>query len=68
MVTLDGSTPSIGNGTSYSAPLSISITSTLKAVAVKIGLEDSDVAVVTYTVYASPYNLKFRVPNSLNLS
>lgn len=46
--TLDGTLPS-ASSTSYSSPISISSTTTLKAVAIKSGLADSDISNLTYT-------------------
>ena len=54
--TTDGSTPSPSNGTRYTTPLPISAGATVKAVAVSAG-RTSDVASVTYSVYASPYDI-----------
>lgn len=48
--TTDGSTPSAGNGTTYTVPLEFSTTTTLRAVAVKDGWADSPVASATYLV------------------
>jgi len=46
--TTDGSEPNIGS-TLYTEPFSISATTTVKAVATKEGMEDSDVATQTFT-------------------
>ena len=46
--TLDGSAPTASSAT-YSAALEVSATTTIKAIAVKEGLTDSDVASATYT-------------------
>jgi parallel beta-helix repeat protein len=48
--TTDGSTPTSTTGTLYSGPVTISVTSTLKAIAFKIGLSDSGVTSGTYTI------------------
>ena len=48
--TTDGSTPSETAGTLYSGPVSISSTTTLKAIAFKSGDTDSSVASATYTI------------------
>lgn len=50
--TTDGSTPSAGGGTStlYSSAVSITVTTTLKAIAVKSGMTDSTVTSDTYTI------------------
>ena len=47
--TTDGSTPSSSNGTLYEEPFEISATTTIKAIAVKNGATDSEVAEATYT-------------------
>ena len=48
--TTDGSTPSQTNGTVYSSPVNISVTTTLKAIAYKAGMSDSSVTSGTYTI------------------
>jgi hypothetical protein len=48
--TTDGTTPTSSVGTLYSGQVSISTTTTLKAIAYKSGLTDSDVASGTYTI------------------
>ena len=48
--TIDGSTPTATTGTLYSAPVTISATTTLKAIAYKSGLTDSAVTSATYTI------------------
>ena len=47
--TTDGTTPSSSNGTLYDDPFSIDETTTIKAIAVKAGASDSEVAEATYT-------------------
>ena len=59
--TTNGSTPSQTNGTIYSSPVSISSTTTLKAIAYKSGMADSTVTTATYTInlpgyYCDPVN------------
>ena len=49
--TTDGTTPSSTVGTVYSSPVSISSTTTLKAIAYKTGLSNSSVTSGTYTIY-----------------
>ena len=51
--TTDGTTPSSMNGTTYSGTFTISSTTTIKAIACKNGMSDSDVASITY-VNTSP--------------
>lgn len=48
--TTDGSTPTQSIGTVYSTPVSITTTSTLKAIAYKTGMTDSTVTSATYTI------------------
>ena len=49
--TTDGSTPT-SSSTTYSTPISITEAKTIKAIAVKQGLNDSDVLTVAYTISA----------------
>lgn len=51
--TTDGSVPTIADGTKYSAALTISATSELKAIAIKNGMVPSDVITETYTITAA---------------
>jgi unsaturated rhamnogalacturonyl hydrolase len=51
--TVDGSTPTSTTGTLYSGPVSISSTTTLKAIAYESGLTDSTVTTATYTISSS---------------
>ena len=48
--TTDGTDPSSTNGTVYSAPISVSTTTTIKAIAIKEGLPNSAIATATYTI------------------
>lgn len=48
--TTDGTTPSSSNGTLYTAAIPVSETTTIKAIAVKTGCNDSQVAEATYTI------------------
>ena len=57
--TTDGTTPSVTatagiNGTEYTQPLTISETTTVKAIAVKTDMNNSPVATATYTIEAGP--------------
>lgn len=60
--TVDGSTPTSTTGTVYSAPVSITATKTLKAIAYKSGMTDSAVTSATYTITATP--AKITVPSA----
>ena len=48
--TLDGTTPSSTNGLTYTSPIIISQSKTIKAIAVKSGMNDSDLITATYTI------------------
>ncbi|GGH65583.1 hypothetical protein GCM10008014_45100 [Paenibacillus silvae] len=48
--TTDGTTPSIDNGTVYVEPISVMDDMTIKAIAVKPGMEDSQVMTESYTI------------------
>jgi len=48
--TTDGSTPTASSGTVYSGPITISKTTTVKAVAYKTGLATSSVSTASYTI------------------
>ena len=51
--TTDGTDPSCSSGTIYTSAISVSVTKTITAIACKVGLNDSDVASVTYTISSS---------------
>jgi hypothetical protein len=51
--TLDGSTPT-ANSATYSSPIAISQTTTIKAIGVKSGMDNSNVATATYTIQDAP--------------
>jgi hypothetical protein len=51
--TTDGSTPTSTTGTLYSGPVSVSSTTTLKAIAFESGMTDSTVSSATYTINSS---------------
>lgn len=55
--TTNGTTPSSSNGTVYSAPIVISTTTTLKAIAYRSGYQDSSVLSGTYTIKAKKPNV-----------
>lgn len=63
--TTDGSTPSITNGTIYEAPITINTTTTVKAIAIKDGVESS-VTEATYNFIALDGNGSFEKPFSIN--
>lgn len=52
--TSDGSPPDCGNGTVYSAPLLLTRSTTLQAVACQSGFADSPVASGSYLIYSAP--------------
>lgn len=51
----DGSTPT-SSSTAYSVPITVSLSSTIKAIAVKAGMADSDAASQTYVIPVVPVN------------
>jgi len=51
--TLNGSTPTASSA-KYDNPITISTTSTLKAIAVKSGMNDSEILTETYTISSTP--------------
>ena len=52
--TTNGTDPTSASGTLYSGPVAISATSTLKAIAYKSGLTDSNITSATYTISNPP--------------
>jgi len=48
--TIDGSTPTAGSGTPYTAGIAVNSTTTVKAIAYKAGLVDSPVVTAAYTI------------------
>ncbi|MFA6127554.1 MAG: chitobiase/beta-hexosaminidase C-terminal domain-containing protein [Bacteroidales bacterium] len=52
--TIDGSTPSSSKGTIYSGPITITVTTTLKAMAYRSNYSDSYVATALYTINLLP--------------
>jgi poly(beta-D-mannuronate) lyase len=50
--TTDGTQPSAVSGAVYSAPIPLTTTTTLKAIALQSGIADSDIATATYTITA----------------
>jgi len=59
--TTDGTTPNAASAT-YTTPITVSATTTIKAYAVKTGLTDSDVSTSQYTISAAPVNLALNRP------
>jgi hypothetical protein len=61
--TLDGSTPTENNGIGYPGQVTVYSTATLKAIAYKSGLIDSDVASATYTIaLGDTYEMSHNMP------
>ena len=54
--TTNGSEPSAINGTEYTAPVAITANVTIKAIAVKADMDDSEIAEFKYTVIVKPDN------------
>lgn len=52
--TTNGSTPSSTTGTLYSSPVTISSTQTIKAIAYKTAMTDSEIATAVYTIVTPP--------------
>lgn len=52
--TTDGSVPTSGTGTVYTGPVTVSATGTLKAIAYKTGMSDSQLSVATYFIGPAP--------------
>ena len=48
--TTDGTTPSASNGTQYTTAITVAESMTIKAIAVKAGMDDSDVATAAYVI------------------
>ncbi len=71
--TTDGSTPSNTAGTLYTGPITVSATTTIKAVAYMIGLANSTVSTATYTIKVlpptfSPLGGTYTTPQTVTLS
>jgi formylglycine-generating enzyme required for sulfatase activity len=66
--TTDGSTPSSTNGMTYSSAITVNLSMALKAVALKTGMTDSDVATASYTInISSPQNLTIDLGGGVTL-
>ncbi|MFY9910337.1 MAG: chitobiase/beta-hexosaminidase C-terminal domain-containing protein [Candidatus Sulfotelmatobacter sp.] len=71
--TTDGSTPSANNGILYSAPITLTTSMTIKAIAIGTGLSSSGVATGIYTLQAmtpgfSPFPSSYNPPQTVKLS
>ncbi len=66
--TTDGSTPTQTNGTVYTGPFSVLATTTIKAVAYKSGLTDSDVSTSVITIGTAPVSSKIEAENYIAMS
>ena len=62
--TIDGTTPTTGSSV-YSSPLNISETTTVKAIGVKTGMNNSNVAMATYTIEDAPSIMSIAEARSL---
>ncbi len=62
--TLDGSDPTSSSST-YSAPINLTSTTTIKAIAIKNGMEDSEISSATYTAgeAVTSYDIDFETNN-----
>ena len=60
--TLDGSAPTATSGTEYKAPIAVSATTTIRAIAYKNGWEDSPVASAVYTITGAVAAVQFNPP------
>ncbi len=65
--TLDGTNPTV-NSSLYSAPLTISETTTVKAIAMKAGMQNSGVATATYTIQEGNPILSIAEAKALSLN
>jgi hypothetical protein len=59
--TTNGSNPTASSGTVYTTPVSVSVTTTLKAIAYKSGQADSNVVSATYTIGGGGGAAKFSI-------
>ena len=57
--TTDGSTPTSAVGTVYTAPVSVGVSQTLKAIAYQSGMTDSPVASAAYTINLPTYAVSY---------
>jgi nucleoid-associated protein YgaU len=60
--TTDGSAPTAATGTVYSAPVAVSATTTIRAIATRKGWTDSPVASATFTIQAGVADVQFDPP------
>ncbi len=66
--TTDGTKPSETNGTVYTETFTVSSSTTVKAIACKPGLADSDIAVSVITILSEPQSLKIEAENYIDMS
>ena len=57
--TTDGSVPSATSGTVYAGPISVTATTTIRAIATKAGMADSPVVSATFTINAKVADVQF---------
>ena len=60
--TLDGSTPSASSGLEYTQPIVLTEDLTIRAIAVKEGMSDSDIAVFEYSIVKEPVMEQVEMP------
>ncbi|EKD55866.1 MAG: hypothetical protein ACD_59C00014G0003 [uncultured bacterium] len=65
--TTDGSAPSAANGMTYSSAITVAETTTLKVVAIKTNMTDSDLASATYTITIPPQTLSLDLGDGVML-
>ena len=64
--TLDGSDPTASTGTAYTGAITINQTTTVKAIGVKAGMEDSEIATAVYTIVPPAQQTEYTLITSAN--
>jgi hypothetical protein len=62
--TTDGSLPTPSRGSTYGGPITVGGTTTLKVIAYKSGMVNSEIAIGTYVIDSGPANTKFTLTNA----